>query len=248
MKKILYSLKEGEIKNSRKPILVIPLFICAIFFSQTIFAQSNEAKKNEIYSKLNCCACQVSFDKCVCSEAKEIKAYIDPLLENGATKEDIFFRVAKKYGINTIIDSQIRHAVEKRLINEAGKRRPQIALEPTSFNFGSISKKQGKISTIFKVHNKGNASLVITNIKVSCPCVTASLKVAKNKSSYFGINGAFPNWKETIRPGAFKKLEVSLSLNHPSMGTGKQMRAIFITSNDPVYPQTTLTVEAKVEE
>jgi len=234
--------------NYKICLTVLFSIICFMFFPQLTFAQNAEGVKLEIYSKLKCCSCKESFDKCACSEAKEMKAYIDALLENGMGKEDIFFRVAKKYSINTVIDPQIRQMVEQRLIREAGEKRPQIVLEAASFNFGSVSKKQGKLSKIFKVYSKGNADLVITNLRVSCSCVTASLRVGKNKSPYFGTSGAQAGWNEIIRPGDFGKLEVVLDLKHSSMGMGKQIRDVFIESNDPVYPQKSFRVEVEVKE
>ncbi len=219
-----------------------------LFFLTPSFGQSTIDLKSEFYSKLKCCSCKESFDKCTCSEAKEMKAYIDALLENDTSKEDIFFRVAKKYSINTIIDPQIRKTVEQRLIREAGGKRPQIVLEAASFDFGNLSKKQGKVSKIFKVYSKGNTDLVITNLRVSCSCVAVSLRVGKNKSPYFGTSGVQGGWKEIIKPGASGELEVVLDLNHSSMGMGKQIRDLFIESNDPVYPQKTFRVEVTVKE
>ncbi|MEK6727848.1 MAG: DUF1573 domain-containing protein [Candidatus Omnitrophota bacterium] len=234
-----------------------------VFFSQVLFAQNlddfpakrdpatnliAEREKSEIYSKLKCCACNDSFDKCVCPEAKEMKAYIDALIESKVSKDDIFYKVAKKYTLNSILDERIKSDIEKRLIKEAGEKRPQITLEPLSFDFGNVNKTRGKVSKIFKVQNKGNLDLIITNIRVSCSCTTASLKVGKNKSPDFAISGAPKDWKEIIKPGESGDLEVALDFAHSSMTVGKQTREIFIATNDPVYPQVTIKVEAQVNE
>ncbi len=232
----------------RKISIVILSFVCLIFSCQIIFAQNIDTVKSDIYSKLKCCACNISFDKCVCPEAKEMKTYIEALLEKDINKEDIFYKVAKKFSLNVILDEEIKTKVEKRLVNEASKRRPQIILEPTSFNFGKVSKKQGKISKIFKLYNKGNLDLIITNVRVSCSCVAASLKIGKNKSPYFGILGATPGWQALVEPGKSGQLEIILDLAHPSMAIGKEIRDIFLSSNDPVYPQVTIRVEVDVEE
>jgi LEA14-like dessication related protein len=204
--------------------------------------------KTDIYSKLKCCPCKESFDKCLCKEAKEMKAYIDALLESGIAKEGIFYKIAKKYSLNTIIDKQIKQDIEKRFIKEAGEKRPQIELESTHYDFGKVSKRQGKISKNFKLYNKGSAGLIITNIRVSCSCVTASLKVGRNKSPYFSVAGAGSGWQVKIEPGGLGELEVALDLAHQSMAIGKEARDVFISSNDPVYPQVILRVEAEVRE
>lgn len=239
---------------------VFLVFIALVLFSQNLFAGGvdlpalrdpatnliTEREKSEIYSKLKCCACNISFDKCVCPEAKEMKAYVEALIESKAGKDEIFYKVAKKYTLDSILDKTIKSDLEKKLIREAGQKRPQIIIEPLIFNFGSVSKKQGKLSKIFKVQNKGSSDLVITNIRVSCTCTTVSLKVGKNKSPDFAIAGAPKDWKQTIKPAEAGDLEVVLDLAHPSITVGKQDRDIFIASNDPVFPQVIIKVEVQV--
>lgn len=221
-------------------------FICLIFSNQFIFAQSLQDLKLDIYSKLLNPHCYMPLNECDCPEAKEMKSYIDALLENRVSKDEIFYRVAKKFSLNVIVDLQLKAEIEKRLISEAGEKRPQLVLESSSFNFGKVSKKQGTKVKVFKLYNKGNSDLIITNIRVSCSCVTASLKVDKNKSPYFGIAGAGPGWQVAIKPGSSGELEVVADLAHPSMGIGRQMRDIFVASNDSVYPEVSLRVEAEV--
>lgn len=176
-----------------------------------------------------------------------MKAYIDGLLENRASAEEIFYKIAKKFSLNTIIDKELKARIEERLIKDAGEKRPQIIAEPASLNFGKVSKKQGKVSKIFKLYNKGNVPLIITNLRVSCGCVTASLKVGKNKSPYFGVNGAGAGWQSLIAAGKPGELEVVLDLMHESMGMGKQVREVFVASNDPLYPEVTIKVELEVQ-
>jgi len=228
---------------------VILSFISLILFSQSlIFAQNDANLRNEIYSQLKCCACQVSFDKCTCAEAKEMKTYIDTLLDSGLSKEEVFYKVARKFSLNTILDAQRRAEVEKRLIKEAGEKRPQIILDSTSFDFGGVNKKQGKISKIFKLSNKGSSALVIKNIKTSCPCATVSLKVNKKKTPYFGTAGAPKNWQIAIKPGGSGELELLIDLSSEYVKSGKLIREASVFSNDPVYPEVTVKVEAEVSD
>lgn len=228
---------------------IAAIFISVLLFlPQISFTQTAVDSKSEIYSKLKCCECGVSFDKCVCPEAKEMKAYLEALLGSNVSRDDIFYKIAKKFTLDTILDEKIRNAVQERMIKEAGKMRPQIILEPQNFNFGKVSKKQGKANKIFKLSNKGNSDLIITNIRVSCSCVTASLSVGGNKSPYFGMAGSNTGWQHIIKPGKSGELEVVLDLAHPSMAAGKEIRDIFVASNDPVYPQVTIKVEAEVSD
>lgn len=227
---------------------IILFFVCMIFYSQALFAQNNDVLKSEIYSKLKCCTCQVSFDKCTCAEAKEIKAYVDALLESGISKEEIFYKVAKKFSLNMILDAQTKKEVEKRLIEDAGKNRPQISLDSISFDFGEVSKKQGKVSKIFKLTNKGNLPLIIKNIKTSCPCATVSLKANRTKSPYFGTEGSPRDWQSEIKPQESGELELMVDLASSHVKTGKLIRDVSLISNDPVYPEVTVRVEAEVKD
>jgi hypothetical protein len=228
------------------------MFLCLfslIFFSQVVFAQNVDTQKSDIYSKLIDYRCTgMSLDKCDCPAAKEMKAYIDALLEVGVAKEDIFYKVAKKFSPQVILDKQIKSEVEQRLIKEIGDKRAQIIFEPASLNFGKVSKKQSKVSKTFKLYNKGNVGLMLSNVRVSCPCVSASLKVGKNKSPYFGVAGAGSGWQAVIEPGKFGELEVALDLNHFSMGMGKQIRNVFVSNNDPLNPEASLKVEIEIIE
>lgn len=230
----------------KKVSLVALLFLGSLFFSGIIFAQDAQMAELEIYSKLKCCECQDSFDKCICPEAKEMKAYIDALLDSGLGKEEIFYKVAKKFSLNTILDAQIKVEIEKRLIKEAGEKRPQIILDSTSFDFGTMSKKKGKVSKVFKVSNKGNAPLIIKQIKTSCPCASVSLKVNKTKSPYFGTEGSPKDWQSEIKPRESGALELVVDLASAYVQTGKLIRDASLISNDPIYPEVSVRVEAEV--
>ncbi len=190
----------------------------------------------------------MTLDKCGCPDALQMKAYIDALIEMGLSKEDIFYKVAKKFSLNTIRDKQIKKEVEKRLIEEAGEKRPQIALEPLSFDFGKVSKKQGKISKIVKLFNKGNSNLIIKSIKTFCPCAFVSLKMNKYKSPYFGTEGSPPDWMIEIKPKETAELELTIDLPSPHIKPGKITREASIISNDPLYPELKVMVEAEVSE
>jgi len=197
-------------KNVSKIAIIVFSFIFL-----TNYAWADE--KTDIYSKLRDRQCtEMSLDKCDCPAAKEMKAYIDALLEVGVAKEDIFYKVAKKFSPKMILDEQIRAEVEQKMIKEIGGKRAEVVFEPSTLDFGKVNKKQAKVSKIFKLKNKGNTDLVITNVRVSCGCVSASLKVGKNKSPYFGVAGANAGLQAMIGPGKNGELEVALDLNHSS--------------------------------
>ena len=175
-----------------------------------------------------------------------MKAYIEALLGTGASKDDVFYKVAKKFSLQTIQDEQLKQAIEKRLIKEAGQNRPEIVLEANYFDFGRVNKKQGKISKIFKLSNQGNAPLIINNLKTSCPCATVSIRTNNVKSPYFGTAGSPKDWRMEIKPGASGELELVIDLSSGNVKSGKLAREASVFSNDPIYPEVTATVEADV--
>lgn len=226
--------------------LIISIFAVLSFLSSIVYAENIKDINNEIYSKLRDRRCNMPLSQCNCPDAREMKAYIEALIEMDINKEDIFYKVAKKFSPNLILDKQIREAVEKRIIEESKGKRPQAALEPTSFDFGKVSKKLGKIHKIFKLHNKGNDVLIIRNLKASCPCVTISIKVGNNKSPYFDTSGAPAGWQVQIKPGKSAEIEAVIDLQHSTVNVGKLIREIYINTNELLNPEITLRVEAEV--
>lgn len=223
--------------------------VSSMFLPQPGFAQDPAVLKAEIYSKISDRRCPtMTLDKCNCSEAQAMKAYIEAFLETGVSKEDIFYRVAKKYSTKVIIDKSIRLLVEERLIKESKGKYSRIVFEPQMLNFGAKSKKVGRVSSVVRLYNKGNSKLIISNLRVSCDCTTVSLNTGKSKSPYFGGAGVEPGWQAIIDPGNFGELEVVLDLNHSSMGIGKQIREVFVSSNDPFNVQSDLRVEIEIRE
>lgn len=121
-------------------------------------------------------------------------------------------------------------------------------LEVWSFDFGELRKSQGKVKKTFKVSNAGTDKLVISNIRTSCACVAASIKVGEEKSPFFATAGAASGWQAIIDPGKAGELEVSVDLKHPSVKTGKLIRELSIFSNDPLYPETILMIEGALKD
>jgi hypothetical protein len=230
----------------KKYVIIAMSFTWLVVFSQGLFAQNTGSLRQEIHSKLRDKRCNMPLSECDCPEAKEMKAYIDALLETGTAKDEIYYKVAKKFSLKTILDENVKKEAERRLTVEAGENRPRIVLESNSFNFGEVKKAQGKVSTIFKLSNQGNRALVIKNIKASCNCTAASLKSGKNQSQYFDTKGAPADWQMEIKPNNSAELEVVLDLAHNSVKPGDLIREVMITSNDPLYPELSVRVEAKV--
>ncbi len=52
----------------------------------------------------------------------------------------------------------------------ADKKDAKISFTETSFDFGKVSKKDGKVSHVFSFTNEGGRNLVITNARADCGC------------------------------------------------------------------------------
>lgn len=235
-------------RGHRRFIMAILSLTYLLFSSSFVFSQNPGILKSEVYSRLECCACGVSFDKCACREAKEMKAYTDALIEAGASEEEILYKIAKKYSLSAIADERVKSDITQRLIKEAGKKRPEIILDPKSFDFGRVSKKQGRISKSFTLYNRGSATLIISNIKTTCPCASVALKVNHNKSAYFGTAGSPRGWQAAIKSKESGVLELSVDFASPHVKAGKIKREAMVTSNDPLYPEISVMVEAEVSD
>lgn len=125
----------------------------------------------------------------------------------------------------------------------AKKQGPQIVLDPPVLKFGKVSVQNATASKTVKLYNKGDSDLIITNLRVSCGCVSVSFKSGKNKSPYFGIYGSTPGWKEKIAPASYAELTVILDLTDYPVSEGIQIKDIFISSNGTRNPELILKVE-----
>jgi len=229
---------------NRNKLILVSVLILFCFGSS--FAGDQDSLKKEIYAKLKCCACNEPFETCVCPEAKEMKTYIEALLDAQVKKEEIYYKVAKKFTLNKISDEAEKEIIKKRLLSEAGEKRPQLVLEPSSLNLGNIKKNEGAVKRAVKIFNRGDRDLIISNIRVSCDCVKVSLINKGKESSDFGVSGSPAAWSGIIEPNKEAVLDIKVDSNHSSVVEGKLFREVYILSNDPLYPQTNLKVEANV--
>lgn len=90
--------------------------------------------------------------------------------------------------------------------------------------------------------------MIIKNLKTSCPCAAASLKFKKDKTAYFGTEGAPENWQIEINPQESGELELIIDLSSEHVKTGKLIREVSVFSNDPVYPDVNARIEAEVND
>ncbi len=114
---------------------------------------------------------------------------------------------------------------------------PQGAIsvaEASDYDFGTISMKNGKVSTIFKIKNTKNNPVTLSKLYTSCMCTDATLKVADKSQGPFGMlgHGFIPKFSETLQPNEEAEIEVVFDpAAHGPSGVGKIQRTVTLENN-----------------
>ena len=119
---------------------------------------------------------------------------------------------------------QLFFSVGLVLSQTAALAAPVISADSSDYPI-SISTAGAVVSHVFQVTNKGDQTLKITDAIPSCTCTTAA-----------------PS-KVDIAPGKNVGIEVTVDT---TAFTGLTVRAVTLVSNDPVSPETVLTVSVTV--
>ena len=106
---------------------------------QKIVMFSEDLSKEDLYEMVICPCCNSPISKRCCGAATERINYIDGLVDSGTSTDDVLMLVAKKYGIESIIDDGIRQKLKNNLIASAPEDRPIISISPIYFDFGNVS-------------------------------------------------------------------------------------------------------------
>ena len=109
-----------------------------------------------------------------------------------------------------------------------------LKIEETSFDFGTISMANGKVSHIFKVKNAGLEPVTMSKLYTSCMCTSASLMMGSEKFGPFGMpgHGAIPSIKAIIAPDQEAEVEVVFDPNaHGPAGVGKIQRVVTLENS-----------------
>lgn len=93
-----------------------------------------------------------------------------------------------------------------------------------TYDWGKVTPKV--LSTKIKIKNAGNKTLFISKVKPGCGCTTA------------------PMDKRSLEPGEIGTMSVNLSLDISN--TGKIVKKIDISSNDPISPDTTIYLQCMI--
>ncbi len=125
-----------------------------------------------------------------------------------------------------------------------------ISVLENSFDFGTISMKDGKVSHRFEFKNEGSESLLINEVSTSCMCTTAFVySNSKGKSGPFGMGGHGVSAKTNIKIDAEENFSVEVFFDpnaHGPLGVGLNQRAVYLGTNSQKTPKVELQIQANV--
>lgn len=203
----------------------------------------------EYYKMFQCSCCGQPIDKGCCGMAKQRKDYLDKLLLDGPGEMEVVYEMVKKFGFDILMDSSMEDEVKEYIRSQADENPPELTLDRTKHDFGTIKQSKEIISTEFTIKNTGKADLIIENMDTSCMCTEARLIYKGVEGPIFGMSmhGKNPeNFELKIPPGDSAILKVY----YDPMAHGKQKRPemkitreVTIISNDPVNFQQKVRIE-----
>lgn len=117
-----------------------------------------------------------------------------------------------------------------------GNANAQVYTEHGFYEWGEINIKGGNVAHEFTIENRGTEALELTNIRTSCMCTTAQIKIEGDASPYFGMHST-SSWLGKVPPGENATLSVIFDpIFHGPDAIGPIERFIAIETNDTSQP------------
>lgn len=126
-----------------------------------------------------------------------------------------------------------------------------LAGAETSFDFGSISMKDGKVRHAFELKNGGSETITINKVYTSCMCTSVSILdgAGKNQGNFSmpGHSGGSPAANIKVNAGETIKAEAIFDPNaHGPSGTGLAKRSVYLETDSKTTPKVELQFSANV--
>lgn len=119
-------------------------------------------------------------------------------------------------------------------------------VEETEHDWGEIKLDGGDVKKTFILKNAGTDPLQLANVKTSCMCTTAQVKIGGEESPFFGMHSR-SSWAGEVASGEEAELEVVFDpAYHGPSGIGSITREVIVETNDKNNPQLTFTLTANV--
>ncbi|OGH11791.1 MAG: hypothetical protein A2857_04855 [Candidatus Levybacteria bacterium RIFCSPHIGHO2_01_FULL_36_15] len=108
----------------------------------------------------------------------------------------------------------------------------KATVDNKNYDWGNIPFKGGNVSKTFTIKNTGTDTLKLMNIKTSCHCTKAQIKIGDTTSPSFGMNSV-SSWIGEIPPGQEAELKVIFDpAYHGPQGVGPINRLVSVETND----------------
>lgn len=104
-----------------------------------------------------------------------------------------------------------------------------------TYDFGTISMKDGIVKTSFKVKNPTTETLTLSKLYTTCMCTEAKLIVNGSSEGPFGMlgHGAIPTFNQKLEPNQEAEIEVAYDPNaHGPSGVGRIERSVIMESQN----------------
>jgi archaellum component FlaG (FlaF/FlaG flagellin family) len=119
-------------------------------------------------------------------------------------------------------------------------------VEKKEYDWGEIKLNGGDVKKTFTIKNTGTDTLQLVNVKTSCMCTTARVKINGESSPFFGMH-AKSSWLGEVAPGEKAELEVIFDpAYHGPSGVGPITREVVVETNDAKNKIITFKLEANV--
>lgn len=119
-----------------------------------------------------------------------------------------------------------------------------VALDRTYANLGPMKTEEEK-TAVFTLTNTAQSTLRIWNVKTSCDCTFAKVKIGDKESQEFSMHGG-GNWLGEIPAGGKAELTV-IYRPYIMPVVGKVTRQTTFDTNDPQNPRLEVGIEANVQ-
>ena len=136
------------------------------------------------------------------------------------------------------------------VLSENSSSDGSITAESSSYDFGTISMKDGDVSHSYDLENKSDAPVTLGEIYTSCMCTSAQARYDDGTESKVGGmrgHGAPMYLNRTIQPGENLQVEAVFDpAAHGPSGTGPVNRVVYVRTNSKTQPVVELKFEAEV--
>lgn len=233
-------------KNINVIIGVVVIVLVVMVLSAPLSNITGQVVSPEVaslYSKFTCTACGgKSIGESESLTALGMREYIQGLsLEFSG--DGLFLEAVKRFGLQSLIETDLKESTALRFEQSPPEGRPTISASPMDVNLGNTTQAAGVILSMFTMENRGESDLIITDLKTSCSCMFASFLQDGEESPRVGRFSTSQGWSITIEPGESAKLWVYYDPRVNGWFTGRAVRWIYITSNDPLNPMIQIRIE-----